>query len=60
MPTLIGPVGKGQHNHLADARLVQQLLNRYRSPPSRLLRVDGAVGHERSQRSKTSSGALSI
>jgi len=46
MPALIGPVGKGPHSQLADARLVQQLLNRYRSSTSRLLRVDGAVGHE--------------
>lgn len=44
MPTLSGPVGKGQPNQLADARLIQQLLNRYRSPGSSLLRVDGSVG----------------
>jgi hypothetical protein len=44
MPTLNGAVGKGQSNQLADARLVQQLLNRYRPAGSRLLRVDGVIG----------------
>jgi len=46
MPTLIAPVGKGQPNGSADARLVQQLLNRYRPSPTPLLRVDGLVGHQ--------------
>ena len=46
MPTLMGAVGKGQPNALADGRLVQQLLNRYRTPASQLLRVDGVVGRQ--------------
>jgi len=44
MVILHGPVGKGQVNQLADARLVQQLLNRYRPAGAGLLRVDGVVG----------------
>jgi len=46
MPTLNGSVGKGGHNRADDARLVQQLLNRYRGPSATLLPVDGVVGSQ--------------
>jgi hypothetical protein len=44
VPSLTGSVGKNGRNRLEDARLVQQLLNRYRSRTANLLRVDGMVG----------------
>src|SRR5712691_5096546 len=46
MPSLTGSVGKDGQNHVDDARLVQQLLNRYRSRTANLLRVDGVVGKQ--------------
>jgi len=44
MPSLTAPVGKGCVNRPQDARLVQQLLDRFRPSPLPLIKVDGTVG----------------
>lgn len=45
MPKITGTVGKGGTNAPADVRTVQQLLNRFRPQPMRLLRLDGRIGY---------------
>jgi peptidoglycan hydrolase-like protein with peptidoglycan-binding domain len=44
MPSLSAPVGKGCPNRAPDARLVQQLLDRFRPSPQSQIKVDGKVG----------------
>jgi hypothetical protein len=46
MLRLQAAVGAGQSNRPADARLIQQLLNRFRPAGTRLLRVDGDINHD--------------